>query len=87
MSAIKNLVVFGATGTQGHPVVDAALKAGLTVRAVSRDVVKAKESLSTRVECCLADLLEADSVAAAMAGMDAAFFYLPVLPQSAEADA
>lgn len=87
MSAITSLVVFGATGTQGHPVVDAALKAGLSVRAVSRDIVKAEESHSDRVECCQADLLEADSVAAAMAGMDAAFFYLPVLPQSAEADA
>ncbi|NDY97002.1 SDR family oxidoreductase [Wenzhouxiangella limi] len=87
MSKISSLVVFGATGTQGHPVVDAALRAGLSVRAVSRDVVKAEESLSSRAEVCEADLLEADSVRQAMAGMDAAFFYLPVMPQSAEAEA
>jgi uncharacterized protein YbjT (DUF2867 family) len=86
MSRIKSLVVFGATGTQGHPVVDAALKAGLTVRAVARDSVRAEESLSTRAEFRQADLLDEASVIDAMRGMDAAFFFLPVLPQTTEAE-
>ncbi|MEE4640060.1 MAG: NAD(P)H-binding protein [Wenzhouxiangella sp.] len=86
MRKINKLVVFGATGTQGHPVVDAALRAGLTVRAVARDSVKAEESLSTRAEFCPADLLDAASVRDAMGGMDAAFFFLPVLPQTAAAE-
>ncbi|MFP4208737.1 MAG: SDR family oxidoreductase [Wenzhouxiangella sp.] len=85
MSNMTSLVVFGATGTQGHPVVDAALDAGLRVRAVSRDALKAEEALSNRVQICKADLLDPQSCAAAMADMDAAFFYLPVLPQSDQA--
>lgn len=87
MNKITSLVIFGATGTQGHPVVDAALAAGLAVRAVSRDAAGAEESLSSRAEVHEADLLDADAVEQAMAGMDAAFFYLPVLPQTAEAEA
>ncbi len=82
---ITNLVVFGATGTQGHPVVDAALKGHLPVRAVTRDPVKAAEVLSSRAEVMEGDLLDRRSVTAAMRGMDAAFFYLPVLPQASDA--
>lgn len=80
------MLVFGATGTQGHPVVDAALERGLRVRAVSRDFAKAEEQLSHRAEVHEADLLESSEVAEAMAGMDAAFFYLPVLPATPAAD-
>lgn len=86
MKKISSLVVFGATGTQGHPVVDAALEAGLSVRAVGRDPDKAAESLSTRAEFRQADLLDPESVVSAMNGMDAGFFFLPVLPQTAEAE-
>ncbi|TVS10785.1 MAG: NAD-dependent epimerase/dehydratase family protein [Wenzhouxiangella sp.] len=85
MSQIRRLVVFGATGTQGHPVVDAALEAGYSVRAVSRDLAAAEERLSQRVELFEADLLEADTVAASLEGMDAVFFHLPIMPQSEEA--
>lgn len=86
MSNINSLVVFGATGTQGHPVVDAALAQGLRVRAVSRDLAKAEEQLSDRAELFEADLLEAAEVADALSGMDGAFFYLPVLPASPEGE-
>ena len=82
MSKIKNLLVFGATGTQGHPVVDAALEAGLEVRAASRQPDVAAERLSKRAELVEADLLDRESIEAAMQGMDAVFFYLPVLPHS-----
>lgn len=82
MKDINRLLVFGATGTQGHPVVDAALDAGLSVRAVTRDVDAASERLSQRVELCQADLLEPDSLADAFADMDAVFFHLPVMPQA-----
>lgn len=85
MSQIHRLVVFGATGTQGHPVVDAALEAGYSVRAVTRDPAAAEQRLSQRAELFEADLLEADTVAAALEGMDAVFFHLPIMPQSDEA--
>lgn len=83
---IDNLLVFGATGTQGHPVVDAALEAGLRVRAASRDPDAAAEKLSSKVEIVYADLLDGDSLDEAMAGMSALFFHLPVMPDTVEAD-
>lgn len=85
MSTPSKLVVFGATGTQGHPVIDAALASGLSVRGVSRDLAAASAVLSTRVELVEADLLDQPSVIDAMQGMDSGFFYLPVLPQADEA--
>lgn len=86
MDNSRKLAVFGATGTQGHPVVDAALAAGLSVRGISRDLVKASECLRSGVEVVEGDLLDLASVHSALTGMDAAFFYLPVLPQTLEAD-
>ncbi|MEE4330542.1 MAG: NAD(P)H-binding protein [Wenzhouxiangella sp.] len=79
----RRLLVFGATGTQGHPVVDAALGAGLEVRAATRDESAAREKLSSRVDIVVADLMDAEATAAAMAGIDAVFFHLPVLPGTA----
>lgn len=87
MKDITRLLVFGATGTQGHPVVDAALEAGLSVRAVTRNVDAASQKLSRRVELCEADLLDPDSLDEAMADMDGVFFHLPVMPQSREGSA
>ena len=84
---INSLLVFGATGTQGHPVVDAALGADLTVRAATRDVTAAAEKLSSRVDIVAADLNDAGEVAAAMEGMDGVFFHLPILPEAATAAA
>lgn len=82
---VSNVLVFGATGTQGHPVVDAALEAGLSVRAASRDPDGAAEKLSSRVEIVRCDLDSAEDVAEAMQGMHGVFYHLPILPQSAEA--
>jgi uncharacterized protein YbjT (DUF2867 family) len=83
--AINSLLVFGATGTQGHPVVDAALDAGLSVRAATRRVDDAAEKLSSRAEIVEADLNDAGQVAEAMDGVDAVFFHLPILPDAAQA--
>lgn len=80
--AIHRIAVFGATGTQGHPVVDAGLDAGLSVRAVSRDPEAAEQKLSARVEVVEADLNDADSVTAALEGMEGVFFHLPAVPDS-----
>lgn len=85
--AVNNVLVFGATGTQGHPVVDAALAANLTVRAASRDPDAAAEKLSSRVDIVRCDLDDAEDVADAMQGMDGVFYHLPVLPYGAQADA
>ncbi len=81
---INSLLVFGATGTQGHPVVDAALEADLVVRAATRDPAEAAEKLSARVDIVEADLHDAEAVTEAMDGVDAVFFHLPILPSAAE---
>lgn len=82
MTEVNRLLVFGATGTQGHPVVDAALEAGLFVRAVTRDSHAAEKRLSRKAELFEADLLDVDSLSLAMQDMDSVFFHLPVMPQS-----
>ncbi|NBB92366.1 MAG: NmrA family NAD(P)-binding protein [Gammaproteobacteria bacterium] len=81
-----SILVFGATGTQGHPVVEAALEAGLRVRAATRDLHEAEEKLPGRVECFRADLLDAEDVRAAAEGVDGIFFHLPVMPDQPEAE-
>lgn len=82
---VQRLLVFGATGTQGHPVVEAALDAGLDVRAACRDVDVAEEQLPGRVDKVSADLLDAEQVREAVADSDALFFHLPVMPDRPEA--
>ncbi len=83
---LTRLLVFGATGTQGHPVLEAALEAGLSVRAATRDLEEAEEKLPGRVEMVRADLLDAGEVLEAAEGMDAVFFHLPVMPDEPEAE-
>ncbi len=85
--SIEKLLVFGATGVQGHPVVDAALEAGLSVRASSRDVVEAEEKLPASVEVVEADFTAAEDVLEAMDGVDSVYFYLPTMPDRSHARA
>lgn len=82
---IRKLLVFGATGTQGHPVVEEALAAGLEVRAVTRNVAAARARLTPSAEFVRADLLDADSVVDAMTGCQAVFFHLNHMPDTDEA--
>ncbi len=77
------VAVFGATGVQGHPVLDAALEAGHQVRAVSRDPDSAEERLPGRVEKVYGDYADRDSLVDALDGVEALFFHLPMLPSEA----
>lgn len=74
MSNTKVLIT-GATGNQGRAVVDAAMAAGLSVRAMVRDTSKPKaRTLAARgVEVVLGDLDDGASVEAAARGVDVAF--------------
>ena len=83
--SIEKLLVFGATGVQGHPVVDAALEAGLEVRASTRDRAEAEEKLPATVEIMEADFTVADDVFDIMDGVDAVYFYLPTMPDRSHA--
>src|SRR5690625_518230 len=82
---VRKMLVFGATGTQGHPVVEEALAAGRGVRAAARDVAAARARLTASAELVRADLLDAVSVTEAMAGCQAVFFHLNHMPDTGEA--
>ncbi|MEM7441797.1 MAG: NmrA family NAD(P)-binding protein [Pseudomonadota bacterium] len=77
MTNSKTVAVFGATGAQGSPVVEAALAAGNKVRAVARNAAKIGE-MHTGVEAFAADLNDKDAIAEALNGVDAAFLHLPM---------
>jgi len=72
----KEVAVFGATGAQGAPVVEEALKAGLKVRAVARNTasVAARHPAAQPVA---ATFDEPEALVAALSGVDAAFVHLP----------
>jgi uncharacterized protein YbjT (DUF2867 family) len=75
---LNKVLVFGATGAQGSPVVKQLLAQGIDVRGVSRDAEKVKAAFGDTVEAVDADLSEPESLQRAFAGVDAAFFHLPV---------
>ena len=70
--ALKILVV-GATGSVGRLVVEEALQAGHTVRALVRDSRRA-ERLSAQAERVVGDLTQPDTLKAAVEGVDAIVF-------------
>ncbi|WP_299508634.1 NAD(P)H-binding protein, partial [uncultured Roseobacter sp.] len=73
----KTVAIFGATGAQGAPVVKEALSKGHTVRAVARDAAKIA-ALHPNAVAVAADLSDADAVAEALRGVDAAFLHFPM---------
>ncbi len=75
MSARRTVVVHGATGTQGAPVVRRALRAGHRVRAVGR--TPAAAGLPPGAEPVVADLADAEALTRAYAGADAVVVHLP----------
>jgi uncharacterized protein YbjT (DUF2867 family) len=68
---IKAVVVAGATGGTGSQLVIRLLEKGYTVRAFVRDADRAREQLGDHLEYVEGDVKDPDSVAAAVAGMDA----------------
>lgn len=78
MSELNKVLVFGATGAQGSPVVTQLLEKGVAVKAVSRDAEKVKQLYGDKVQAAVADLSDLNSLGEAFAGVDAAFFHLPI---------
>lgn len=77
----KVVAIFAPNGQQCAPVVTEALSQGLTVRAVSRNIEKTKETHPGAI-AVQASLDNEDAVASALEGVDAAFLLLPI-PSSA----
>jgi uncharacterized protein YbjT (DUF2867 family) len=69
----STLLSVGATGSIGRYVVDEALRQGYAVRALVRDLDKARE-LPPQIEVVDADLTHPDSLASAVSGINAIVF-------------
>jgi uncharacterized protein YbjT (DUF2867 family) len=82
----RMILVTGATGNIGQHVVAGLLDRGAAVRTMSRHPVPAATSLPRGVEVVGGDLTDADSLAAALSGVDAVFLLWPFLsPDGADA--
>jgi uncharacterized protein YbjT (DUF2867 family) len=72
------ILVFGATGTIGHQVVDQLVQRGASVRALVRDPAKA--DFATGVDVVQGDLMDPASLRGAFAGVSAFFLLNAVTP-------
>jgi NAD(P)H dehydrogenase (quinone) len=80
-SMSNKVVISGATGDTGRAAVREAIALGLGVRAMVHTRDARSEALETLgAEVVLGDLLEIDTVRAAMEGTDAAYLVWPVAP-------
>ncbi|MBT9310991.1 SDR family oxidoreductase [Leptothoe kymatousa] len=71
VSTIQRILITGSTGGVGQLAVAYALKQGYTVRALTRNVAKARPLFDQRVELVTADLRLPDTLPAVVADMDA----------------
>lgn len=78
MQNINKVLVFGATGAQGSPVVRRLLEADLAVKTATRQLEEAQRVFGDKVESAAVDLLNASSLREAFEGVDAAFLLVPV---------
>lgn len=76
--ADSTVLVYGATGTQGGPVVEHALTAGRRVRALTRKAENARHWAERGAEVAVADLGDPVSLAAANEGVEAVVLQLPL---------
>ncbi|MDB5848323.1 MAG: NmrA family transcriptional regulator [Rhodoferax sp.] len=77
----KKVLITGATGDTGRAAVKASITLGLDVRAlVHRLDARAEALQALGAEVVVGDLLDIDSVVAAMAGVEAAYLVWPVQP-------
>ena len=82
------VLVTGATGATGGYTIHALTKLDVPIRAmVRKDDDRAARLRTAGVEVVLGDLLDLDSVRAAMEGVSAAYFVYPLLPGLIDATA
>src|SRR4029450_10953080 len=70
---MSRTLLTGATGTVGHAIARALLAEGRTVRALVRDVERARELVPPRGELLAGDVPDAVSVRRAVAGCDVVY--------------
>lgn len=76
----KPIAVFGATGAQGGPVVEALFDRGRPVRAIARTPSKLQPLADRGAEIFALDLADAEALKKALTGVGGAFVHLPFLP-------
>lgn len=77
----KKVLITGATGDTGRPAVKESITLGLDVRAMIHSKDTRSEALERLgAEIVVGDLLEINTIRAAMEGVDAAYFVWPVQP-------
>ncbi|AJT69009.1 hypothetical protein T261_7411 [Streptomyces lydicus] len=78
------ILVTGATGTVGRPLVRALRDRGAAVRALVRDTGGLPAEWDDGVQPVIADLNDAGSLAPALDGIDAVYLLTPVDPEAAQ---
>ncbi|GJD72116.1 SDR family oxidoreductase [Methylobacterium goesingense] len=73
---MNKILVTGATGPQGRPVVEKLIEAGFKVRVLVRDPAKARDLADMGAEVVPGDLDDLSSIAAATEGQDGVFLTL-----------
>jgi NAD(P)H dehydrogenase (quinone) len=77
----KTVLITGATGDTGRAAVKESIALGLDVRAMVHGLDARSDALARLgAEIVVGDLLDVNSIRAAMAGVDAAYFVWPVKP-------
>jgi len=77
----RKVLITGATGDTGRAAVKESIALGLQVRAMVRNIDARSDALvSAGAEVVVGDLLDLNSLSAAMQGVDAAYFVYPVTP-------
>ena len=78
---MNKILVYGATGDQGLPLIDELLKNGYKVRAVSRNPDDFKAYGPSDVEPVKADLFDIDSLRVVSKDVDACLLYTSPSPR------
>lgn len=77
----KKIFITGATGDTGRAAVKESIALGLQVRAMVRGIDARSDALAAQgADIVVGDLLDLNSLSAAMQGIDAAYFVYPVTP-------
>jgi len=77
----KKVLITGATGATGRAAVREAIALGLDVRAMVRKIDERSEALAAQgAEVVVGDVLDINSIRAALEGIEAAYFVYPVAP-------
>ena len=74
---MKKILVYGASGDQGIPLVNSLLNKGYSVRAVTRNPDEYKSEIDGEVEAVKADLFDINSLLAASEGIDGIAMNIP----------